>query len=151
MFLSTYTNKVDKKGRVSVPARYRAILSGESFNGVILFPSFVGPAIEACGMAFMERLQADLGEFDPFSEAHDDLALAIMSDSHELSWDSEGRILLPPVLLGHAGISDAATFVGAGERFQIWQPAAAEARKRETRARAQQHRGLLRRRPETPS
>ena len=40
MFLSTYENKLDKKGRVSVPASYRSYLSNLGYNGVICYPSF---------------------------------------------------------------------------------------------------------------
>ena len=68
LFLSTYVNRVDKKGRVSVPARYRAALAGQMFNGVIAFPSYVNPAIEASGLDFLEGLQDRLGAYDPFSE-----------------------------------------------------------------------------------
>lgn len=142
LFLSTFINKVDKKGRVSVPARYRAVLS-ESGRGVIVFPSYTVPAIEACGEDFMEGLQERLGGFDPFSQERDDLALAIMSDSYELNLDGEGRIMLPEPLLSHAGISDSAAFVGQGDRFQIWEPEAAERYKHEARRRALQHRGRL--------
>ncbi len=143
LFLSTYVNKVDKKGRVSVPARYRAALAGQLFNGVIAFPSYVIPAIEACGLDFLEGLQDRLGAFDPFSEARDDLAASIMSESHELAFDGEGRIVLPQVLMRHADITTQVAFVGHGDRFQIWEPAAAERHKAEARQRAVRHRGQL--------
>ena len=143
LFLSTYVNKVDKKGRVSVPARYRAALAAESFNSVIVFPSYAHRAIEACGIDFMQRLQQRLGDFDPFSEVRDDLASSIMSDSVELGFDGEGRIVLPEALMSHAGITEQAAFVGQGDRFQIWEPAAAEAYKAASRERALTHRGRL--------
>ena len=60
LFLSTYVNRVDKKGRVSVPARYRTALAGQIFNGVIAFPSYVSPAIEACGLDFLEAKVPDM-------------------------------------------------------------------------------------------
>ena len=143
LFLSTYVNKVDKKGRVSVPARYRAALAGQLFNGVIAFPSYVNPAIEAGGLDFVAGLQDRLGAYDPFSEESDDLAASIMSESHELAFDGEGRIVLPQVLMAHAGITTHAAFVGRGNRFQIWQPDSAERNKVEARQRAVHHRGRL--------
>ena len=143
LFLSTYINRVDKKGRVSVPARYRAALAGQPFNGVIVFPSYAYPAIEACGVEFLEGLQQRLGGFDPFSEVRDDLAASIMSDSHELAFDGEGRIVLPQALMAHADITAQAAFVGQGDRFQIWEPGAAERHKSAARQRAARHRGLL--------
>ncbi len=143
LFLSTYINKVDKKGRVSVPARYRAELARQGFEGVIVFPSYAHRAIEACGMDFMNTLQQRLGAFDPFDEVRDDLASSIMSDSVELSFDGEGRIILPDLLMEHADIAGLAAFVGQGDRFQIWHPAAADAFKRQSRERALRHRGRL--------
>ncbi len=147
LFLSTYVNKVDKKGRVSVPARFRAVLAGPGFNGVVLFPSFVSPAIEGCGMEFMLSLSRSIGAFDPFSTRYDDFADAILPEAHELPFDSEGRILLPEPLIAHAGLSDMAAFVGRGERFQIWEPEAFKARRAEARSRAREQRDALRRAP----
>jgi len=143
LFLSTYTNKVDKKGRVSVPARYRAELARQGFEGIILFPSYAHQAIEACGMDFLNSLQERLGAFDPFDEVRDDLASSIMSDSVELSFDGEGRIIMPGWLMEHAAITGHAAFVGQGDRFQIWEPEAAAAFKRQSRERALRHRGRL--------
>ena len=74
----------------------------------------------------------------------DDLASSIMSDAFELPFDGDGRIILPPSLREHAGITNQAAFVGRGNRFQIWEPAAAEAFKRQSRERASRHRGRLR-------
>ena len=56
LFLSTFTNKVDKKGRVSVPATFRAALSELSFPGIVAYRSFTALCIEGCGMDFMQRL-----------------------------------------------------------------------------------------------
>ena len=147
LFLSTYVNKVDKKGRVSVPARYRAQLAKHNFSSVILFPSYTQPAIEGCGEDFMAEMQSRLGAFDPFAEETDDLATSIMSDSIEQTFDSEGRIVLPDDLLKHAGITDSAAFVGRGDRFQIWEPGAAERYKTAARQRAMSLRGQLASRP----
>ncbi len=143
LFLSTYVNRVDKKGRVSVPARYRAALAGQMFNGVIAFPSYVNPAIEACGLDFLEGLQDRLGAYDPFSEERDDLTTSIMSESHELAFDGEGRIVLPQALMSHADITTQVAFVGRGDHFQIWEPGAAERHKTEARQRVGRHRGRL--------
>lgn len=147
LFLSTYVNKVDKKGRVSIPARFRAQLAKHNFSSVILFPSYTNAAIEGCGEDFMEEMQARLGKFDPFSEVNDDLASSIMSDSIEQTFDGEGRIVLPEGLLKHAGITDSAAFIGLGDRFQIWEPKAGEEYKAAARQRALTHRGRLAGRP----
>ena len=67
LFTSTTVNKVDKKGRVSVPASFRLALAGQTFNGVVVFPSFVQSAIEASGIDLIERLAASVERFDPFT------------------------------------------------------------------------------------
>lgn len=122
LFLSTYVNKVDKKGRVSVPASFRATLSGQTFAGIIAFRSPNFPALEACGADRMERLSRSLDDLAMFSQEQDDLAALIFAGSHQLPFDGDGRIVLPEALAEHARITDRAAFVGRGQMFQIWNP-----------------------------
>ncbi len=136
MFLSTYTNKLDRKGRVSVPAAFRTTLSKQGFDGVVAFRSYRGEAIECCGMAFMERLTEQIDDMDMFSDAQDDLATIIFADSHQLPWDETGRILLPRPLIEHAGLEENAAFVGKGKTFQIWNPTVFQERQQQARQRA---------------
>jgi MraZ protein len=74
LFLSTYTNKVDAKGRVSVPAGFRTALQGQEFQGVVLLPSNKFQALEGFSMGMMHELSARIDKFDLFSDAQDDLA-----------------------------------------------------------------------------
>lgn len=143
LFLSTFVNKVDKKGRVSVPAPFRAALARQSFAGVVVYPSFVSPAIEGCGLDRMAELSQSVDQFNPFSDEHDAFASALFADSHQLAWDGEGRIVLPRTLLAHAGITGTATFVGRGATFQIWEPEAAGANQEAARQRARSERAAL--------
>ena len=122
LFLSRYDNKVDKKGRVSVPAPFRAILASEPFGGIYAYPSLAQPAIEACGAERMEMLAASVDELPPFSNERQALSTAIFERNHQLPFDSEGRIMLPPGLAQAVGITETATFVGAGSFFYIWEP-----------------------------
>ncbi len=128
LFLSRYDNKIDRKGRVSVPAPFRAILASEPFGGIFTFPSLAQPAVEACGAARMEMLATAVNELPPFSAERQAMATAIFERSHQLPFDTEGRIVLPPALIAAAGLTDMATFVGAGDYFYIWQPEAYDAR-----------------------
>ncbi len=144
LFLSTFVNRIDRKGRVSVPAPFRAALATQTFPGVIAFPSFVVPAIEASGIDRIERLSAGIDQFDPFSDEHDAFAISILADSHQLSFDSEGRIMLPELLREHGGISDQAAFVGRGATFQIWEPEAFRGYQEDARKRARDGRATLR-------
>ena len=53
----------------------------------------------------------------------------LLGEAQRLAYDKTGRIVLPESLRAHAGLSASATFVGLGNRFQIWEPDAHEARK----------------------
>ncbi len=136
MFIGTFENKVDRKGRVSVPATFRSALQGQAFHGIIAFRSYRVQAIEACGMDFMQKLNDSVSNLDLFSDTHDDLATTIFADSHSLALDGDGRVMMPAELAEHAGITDRAAFVGKGPIFQIWEPGHLQGHKDEARERA---------------
>jgi MraZ protein len=134
LFLSTFEKQIDKKGRVSVPPTFRAVLAAQQFNGMIAYASFTNPCIEACGMERIEKLNARIEMLDPFSEERDAFATAILAGSTQLAFDSEGRVVIPEGLLAKANISGAGIFVGKGATFEIWAPelyAAQEVKMRE--------------------
>ena len=122
MFLSTYENKLDKKGRVSVPASYRSYLSNLGYNGVICYPSFNNHSIEAWPQDRIEKISKTIDSLNPFEEKRDFFATSILSESINLQFDSEGRISLTSKLLKHAKIRNSMLFVGQGKTFQIWEP-----------------------------
>ena len=122
LFLSTTINKVDRKGRVSVPAAFRAVLSGQAFHGIVAFPSFKHPAVQCGGMEWMEKLGAGVDAYDMFSDEHDTLTAAPFANAQQLSFDGEGRVLLPESLIEHASLSEQAAFVGRGPLFEVWNP-----------------------------
>ena len=121
--IGRHINKIDKKGRVSVPKPFRDALADQAFQGVYAFPSFKQAAVEICGEAFIHRIITSLDDLDLFSDDQDDLASTILGNSHQLTYDTEGRIKLPLDLLSHAGVGAQALFVGRGTRCQIWEPA----------------------------
>ncbi len=123
MFLSTYENKLDKKGRVSVPSSFRSYLSNLGYNGVICYPSFNNQCIEAWPQDRIEKISNAIDSLNPFEEKKDYFATSILSTSINLQFDSEGRISLTSKLLKHAKIINSMLFVGQGKTFQIWQPA----------------------------
>ncbi len=122
MFLSTYENKLDKKGRVSVPASFRSYLSNLGYNGVICYPSFNNSSIEACSQDRIEKISSAIESLNPFEEKRDYFATSILAESINLQFDSEGRISLTTKLLKHAKIKNSMIFVGQGKTFQIWEP-----------------------------
>ena len=155
VFLGTHQNKLDAKGRVSIPAGFRAALrtrleaadptavdarGGDPKNGgpvqVVLRPSHKHACIEAWPLDAFAALAQPLDRLEIFSEEHDDLAAALYADAYPTDADKEGRIVLPEILALHAGIGDQVAFMGLGPIFQIWEPKAAESRRAEARARA---------------
>lgn len=131
LFLSTFQNKIDKKGRVSVPATFRAALvkatpKGEDFSGIIAYASFINRCVEACGIGRIQKLSERIEELDPFSEERDAFATTILGGSIQLPFDGEGRVMLTESLISVAGLSDVALFVGKGETFEVWEPKAFE-------------------------
>ena len=126
MFLSSYENKLDKKGRVSVPATFRSHLTSIGYNGFISYPSFNHSALEACSQDRIEKLTNSIDSLNPFEEKRDYFATSILSESINLQFDSEGRISLSSKLLKHAKIKNSMLFVGQGKTFQIWEPTAFE-------------------------
>ena len=126
MFLSTYENRLDKKGRVSVPASFRSYLSNLGYNGVVCYPSFNNLSIEAWPQDRIEKISTAIDALSPFEEKKDYFATSILSESINLLFDNEGRISLTSKLLKHARIKNIMLFVGQGKTFQIWEPLAFE-------------------------
>ena len=143
MFLSSYENKLDKKGRVSVPASFRSYLSSLGYNGVVCYPSFNNQSIEACSQDRIEKISNAIDSLNPFEEKKDYFATSILSESINLQFDSEGRISLTSKLLKHAKIKNSMLFVGQGKTFQIWEPTIFEKFRVTARRKSNIHRASL--------
>ena len=122
MFLSSYENKIDKKGRVSVPASFRSHLNSMGYNGFITYPSFNHPSLEACSQDRIEKLSNTIDSLNPFEEKRDFFATSVLSESENLQFDTEGRVSISVNLLNHANIKNNILFVGLGKTFQMWEP-----------------------------
>jgi MraZ protein len=135
LFLATIVNKVDSKGRVSVPAPFRAALGPEADHGLILFRAHSHECLEGFAYSYMKELSERLDQFDMFSAEQDDLATAVFGDAVQAAIDGDGRIVLPAPLIQHARIDGEAAFVGMGKKFQIWNPATFDKRRNQARER----------------
>lgn len=121
-FLSNFTNRLDAKGRVSIPASYRATLSAGGFEGLFAHPSLDLPALDAGGEALLSEIDGMLRALPAYSPERESLSTALLGVSEVLKIDGEGRVVLPESLKRHAGIGDQVVFVGQGSKFQIWEP-----------------------------
>ncbi len=132
-FVATFVNRLDQKGRVSVPAPFRAVLAREGEDGLYCYPALDRPAIDGGGAKLKQAIAERLSIFETFSEDHESLATAFYGESRVLKIDTDGRVVLPEEFRAYAGIGETAVFVGQGYKFQIWEPQRFEVRQRETR------------------
>ena len=140
-FLSTFTGKLDRKGRVSVPATFRGKLEALGSLDIILRPSHRDPSIEVWPAPFFLSMTGGLERLDQFSDPLEDLSFGMYAAVFETRPDGDGRLVLPDELIAHAGLVEAVSFAGLGRCFQIWEPGALKRRKDEAQARIRE-RGL---------
>ncbi len=133
-FVSNFTNRLDAKGRVTIPAPFRAVLMRDGFDGLYVHPALDAPALDAGGNALLGEIDSLLQTLSPYSEERDHFSTALLGTSEVLKLDPEGRVILTDGLLAHAMITDAVTFVGQGHKFQLWEPARFGAHLEEARA-----------------
>lgn len=129
-FFGTFTNKIDSKGRISVPAPFRAVIQARGRTSVAIHPSLFEPCLEGAGYDRFEKLLGGVADgFLPSTQ--DEAAELIMEDLRDLPFDGEGRVVLPEEFIAKAALKGQASFVGRGWKFQIWEPAALAALRQE--------------------
>jgi MraZ protein len=121
-FVSSYMNRLDSKGRVSIPAPYRQILAREGHENLFCCPSMDRAAVDAGGLSLRKAIDEYLEPFDVFTEEREFLATALLGESESLKIDKDGRVVLSEKIKAHTGITEAVVFVGHGYKFQIWEP-----------------------------
>ncbi len=122
LFVSKFLNKIDKKGRVSLPSTFRNALPKSNKNEIILYKSIKTTSIEGCGIGRLEEIAKRINNLDFFSEDYDDFSTSIFSEIITTKIDKEGRFLIPDDLKDYAKINKEAAFYGQGYFFQIWEP-----------------------------
>ncbi len=122
LFFDTIVSKIDTKGRVCIPAHYRALFE-QSGTELVAFRSFSKDCVECCSSDLLEKFAADMERsFAFFSEEQNTLAELIYADAHAFCFDANGRIVLTEKLIKHARLESEVAFVGKGRTFQIWNP-----------------------------
>lgn len=130
-FTGKWLNSVDAKGRVSVPASLRKIVSARSPDSKSLMLarherdtciSGFDRSYVALAYQDMRAMQAaDIAAGRP-AEARFARSGSLFGSIEEIAIDGSGRIILPPGLRRRARITDSAIFIGVGETFEIWSP-----------------------------
>jgi MraZ protein len=121
-FVSHFTNRLDAKGRVSIPATFRAVLVRDGFEGLYVHPSLDAQAVDCGGNALLREIDDLLARLSPYSEERDTFSTALLGTSEILKVDGEGRVVLTETIKAYAFIQSEVTFVGQGHKFQIWEP-----------------------------
>ena len=135
LFLSQFVNRIDKKGRITLPSVFRNVLPKKSKNEIILFKSLKFNSIEGCSSERINRIAKRIDELDIFSDDQDDFTTSIFSEIVPTNIDKEGRFLIPENLKLYSNIDKEVTFIGQGHYFQMWEPKAAVARQKKSRDR----------------
>jgi len=141
LFLATQINRLDKKGRVSVPSIWRAALTGTDFSGLVLTPSAKHACLDGFNMERMSQMATALdNSFEFYSDSQMATATTFFGNAQPLGLDAEGRITMPDDLIAHANLSDSVAFVGLGQFFQVWEPEAFKAHQAAQRTFMQKYR-----------
>ena len=108
-FVGKFLNKIDKKGRVSVPAIWRTKLLGKEFSGIVAQVSDGYKAIDGYSQKYLDRYQQWLDDKDPLLEENEYESTLIFGSSM-LPFDQEGRVLIPDFLRKSSSLNTDALF-----------------------------------------
>ena len=133
--------KLDAKGRVSVPADFRRALG----EGTPLYAcaSLTDPVIECGDAGLIDLMLGVVASLDVYDEDRWAMEEAVTEDTQRLSFDDNGRVIVPAILRDHAGLSGQVGFAGRGQRFVMAQPAWLAERRSAGRAAAARHRDTI--------
>ncbi|MBV2185183.1 MAG: division/cell wall cluster transcriptional repressor MraZ [Rhizobium sp.] len=123
-FLSSATNRIDAKGRVSVPAPFRAVLAQRDIQELYCIQDFVFPAISVGGPDLLERYERQISAEDPFQREGNEMSLLVHGGGVFMRLDAEGRLMVTDFIRDFTGITTEVCFVGRSDHFQLWQPQA---------------------------
>jgi MraZ protein len=134
-FLSSAVNRIDAKGRVSVPAHFRAAVQSRGYSELYAIRQLDVPALDVGGLDLLDRYEERIKLVDPFLQTADDMSFFVHGDGAFLKLDQDGRITVTDFIREHTGISSEVAFVGRGNFFQMWEPKKFSAYGAEVRAR----------------
>ena len=122
MFLGRFAHNLDTKGRLAVPARFRASLE----EGLVLTRG-LDRCVAAYPMAAWEELAGKVAALPMTDPAARQFRRMVFAEAANLALDGQGRVMVPPELRDYAGIDREAVIIGVHTSFEIWAPAAWEA------------------------
>ncbi len=123
-FLSNVTNRIDAKGRVSVPSLFRSVLAERGIQELYCLQDFAFPAISVGGPDLLERYERQIASMDAFSPEANAMSLLVHGGGVFMKLDAEGRLMVTDFIREFTAITTDVTFVGRADHFQLWQPEA---------------------------
>ncbi|AIF40546.1 division/cell wall cluster transcriptional repressor MraZ [Dermacoccus nishinomiyaensis] len=115
MFLGTHTPRLDDKGRMILPAKFR-----EKFAAGLVMTRGQERCLYVFPMNEFERIAAAMNTTPVTSRAVRDYQRVLLSGASDEIPDKQGRVTIPPLLREYAGLSKECTVIGAGNRVEIW-------------------------------
>ncbi len=123
-FLSNVTNRIDAKGRVSVPSAFRSVLAQREIQELYCLQDFAFPAISIGGPDLLDRYERQIASMDAFSPEANAMSLLVHGGGVFMKLDGEGRLMVTDFIRDFTGITAEVTFVGRADHFQLWRPEA---------------------------
>ena len=117
MFLGQYRHNIDSKGRLTIPARFRELLS----DGAYIAQGFEQNLIVLKTPTF-EFISQKVNQLSMTDQTARELKRLLFSTAEYVTPDKNGRILIPQFLRDVAGLDHEAVVVGVGEYFELWSP-----------------------------
>jgi MraZ protein len=124
MFYGEYGYKIDEKGRVPVPPKFRGSLK----DGMVLIPG-AEKCITVYTVPEWKKLSASLTGSGLTRSKMRKLSRALFATAFSTRIDNQGRIPVPAPLRNHAGIADEVVIAGANTYLEIWDKASWEEEK----------------------
>lgn len=120
MFRGIHGINIDTKGRMAIPAKYRQHLQDEAKSNVVITIDTEQKCLLLYPFKIWEEIERKIAALPSFQPATRRIQRLLIGHATELSLDSHGRILLPPLLRDYAGIDKSVMLLGQGNKFEIW-------------------------------
>ena len=116
---------LDAKGRVAIPGKHRAALTGSADDGgrTLIVTADPSRCLLVYPLATWEPIQARLMDLSSFNAELRGLQRLLVGHADEVEMDGTGRILVPPALREYAGLDHHVVLVGQGNKFELWDDA----------------------------
>ncbi|MBB72734.1 MAG: cell division/cell wall cluster transcriptional repressor MraZ [Legionellales bacterium] len=120
MFRGINAINMDAKGRMAMPTRYRPSLENDSSNHIVVTIDTESPCLLLYPLTEWEVIEQKIEALPSFNPAARRIQRLLMGHATECELDTNGRILVPPLLRDHADLDKKVMLVGQGKKFEIW-------------------------------